>query len=367
MGLADLLERIFGRSRVLALARSAELRGDLVRATRLFERAGRPDEAARIRKGRALAVLASATAVPVTAARLPELAEAAADLEALGDLAHAAEAYGRLQDVEGQARVLARSGEVERLGALLDADLAREHQALAQRGAHEEFDLLVASGRRRDAVEFARGSAGALRARGLALFARRVRGTPIPLALHGRRIDVVLGERVVLGRVQGTEDGLAVGSVAIASAAISRRHLSIARREGEVWVRDLGSRHGTTLRQGTERPLEGEVRVGAGLELRLGAEVPLVVRPADDLPGAVAVEVAGARYVAPLGPARLGIGLWRLECTRPSAVEDWIELVTDDSPPAFAGGLRLSSRVTLLAGDAFAAEPGGAIVARFGE
>jgi hypothetical protein len=364
VGLADLLGRVFGRSRALALARSAELRSDLVRAARLFERAGRPDEAARVRKARALAVLASATAVPVTAARRPELAEAAADLEALGELARAAEAYGRLQDVEGQARVLARSGEVERLGDLLDADLAREHEALAQRGAHEEFDLLVSSGRRREAVEFARGSSGALRGRGLALLARRLTGTPIRLTLHGRTMAVVLGERVVVGRVLDLEEGLAVGSVAVASPPISRRHLSIARREGEVWVRDLGSHNGTTLRQ---RALDGEARVGAGIELLLGAEVSLVVRPADDLPGAIAVEVAGARYVAPLGPARLGIGQWRLECARASGMEDWLELVTDDAPPAFAGGLRLSSRVTLLTGDAFAAEAGGAIAARFGE
>jgi hypothetical protein len=155
--------------------------------------------------------------------------------------------------------------------------------------------------------------------------------------------------------------------VAVASAAISRKHLSIARRDGEVWVRDLGSHNGTTLRQGTERALDGEASVGSGIELRLGADVPLFVGPADDLPGAVAIEVAGARYVAPLGPARLGIGPWRLECAGSVGVEDWIELVTDDAPPAFAGGLRLSSRVTLLAGDAFAVEPGGAIAARFGE
>jgi FHA domain len=369
VGLAALLDRFFGgRSRALALARSAELRSDLVRAARLFERAGRPDEAARVRRARALAVLASATAVPMTASQRPELAEAAADLEALGDFTRAAEAYGRAQDVEGEARALAHSGEVERLGDLLDADLAREHQALAQRGAHEEFDLLVSSGRRREAVECARAFAGgALRARGLGLLSRRLAGTPIALAIHGRPMALVLGERVVLGRVLDLECGPAVGSVAVASAAISRQHLSIARRDGEVWVRDLGSHNGTTLRRGTERALVGEARVGSGIELRLGAEVPLFVGPTGDLPGAVAIEVAGARYVAPLGPARLGIGPWRLECARSFGVEDWIELVTDDAPPAFAGGLRLSSRVTLLAGDAFAVEPGGAIAARFGE
>lgn len=374
--MADLFDRVFGgRSRALALARSAELRSDLVRAARLFDRAGRPDEAARVRKARALAVLANATAVPVTASRRPELTEAAADLEALGELARAAEAYGRAEDVQGQARVLASSGEVERLGDLLDADLAREHEARQQRAAHEEFDLLVASGRRREAVDFARGfDGGALRARGLALLAKRVKGASIHLALRGRPIALVLGERVVVGRVLDDSEGPAVGSVAVASTAVSRRHLSIARREGEVWVRDLGSHNGTTVREAPdrsgppgERALAAEAHVGSRLELRLGAEVSLVLAPAEDLPGAVALAIAGSRYVAPLGPARLGIGAWRLECVRLGAVEDWVELVTDDAPPAFSGGLRVAPRVTLLAGDAFAAEPGGPIAVRFGE
>ena len=372
--MADLLDRAFGRqsrSRALALARSAELRSELVRAARLFERAGRPDEAARVRKARALAVLASAAAIPVTASRRPELAEAAADLEALGELARAAEAYGRAHDVEGQARVLARSGDVERLDDLLGAELARGHEARAERGAHEEFDLLVASGRRREAVELARAFVGgALRTRGVALFTARVAGTPVRASLRGRELAVVLGERVVVGRVLDVEGAPAIGTVAVASAAVSRRHLSIARREGEIWVRDLGSHNGTTL---GGKGLDGEVRIGSGLELRLGNEVSLVLQPTGDLPGALAIEIAGHRYVAPLGPARLGLGSWRLERVRSAGThagagagrDEWVELVTDDAPPAFAGGLRLSSRVTLLAGDGFATEPGGDLALRF--
>jgi tetratricopeptide (TPR) repeat protein len=364
---AGLLDRIFGgRGRALALARGAELRGELARAAALFERAGRLDEAARVRKMRALAVLASAAGVPLTASRRLELADAAADLEALGDLTRAAEAYGRAQDVEGQARALAGSGEVERLDALLEAELARGHEAHVRRGAHDEFDLLVASGRRREAVELARAFAGdALQARGLSLLSKRLRGTPIRAVIRGRAMAIVPGERIVLGRVLALDDGEpALGAVAVASAAVSRRHLSIARRDGEVWVRDLGSHNGTTL-QG--RALEGEVRVGPGLALSLGNQVALALHPSDDLPGAIAIDVAGTRYVAPLGPARLGVGPWRLERVRSARREDWIELATDDAPPAFAGGLRLSSRVTLLAGDGFASEPGGEVTVRFGE
>jgi hypothetical protein len=367
VGLAHLLDRIFGgRSRALTLARSAELRNDLARAVALFEMAGRPDEALRVRRSRALAVLASAAGVAVTASRRAELAEAGAELEALGELARAAEAYGRAQDVEGQARVLVRGGEVDRLGDLLDADRARDHDDLERRAAHEDFDLRVASGQRREAADLARAShGGGLRARGLALVAKRVGHSPVRVTLHGRTMWILLGERIVVGRgIESADAEPDVGVVPVASAAVSRRHLSLARRDGDAWVRDLESHNGTTLR---DRPLVGEVRIDSRVELRLGGEVSVVLEPARELAGAVAIEGPGGRYVAPLGPAVLGIGRWRLECVRETGVEDWVELVTHDAPPAFKGGLRLSSRVALLEGDAFATEMGGAEAIRFGE
>ncbi|HEY5145120.1 MAG TPA: FHA domain-containing protein, partial [Polyangiaceae bacterium] len=137
---------------------------------------------------------------------------------------------------------------------------------------------------------------------------------------------------------------------------------------GGVWVRDLGSHNGTTLRA---VPLTDEVAMGDGLELRLGREVLLVVRPAEDWPGAVALEVAGSRYVAPLGPARLGVGEWQLESAGvhhvplASAVgveidpDRWVELVTGEQPLAFFADLQLAHRVSLLVGDVLAAERGG--------
>jgi hypothetical protein len=158
----------------------------------------------------------------------------------------------------------------------------------------------------------------------------------------------VLGTEVVVGRV---------AAISVASAALSRQHLTIARRGNDVVVRDLGSRNGTLLRGLT---LVGEAIVGDAIEVRLGKEVPLVVRPSTELPGAVALEIAGARYVAPLGPARLGIGAWLLE----RGTDGWVELRTDDDPPAFAGALRLAPRVTLLRGDAMSQERGGLAVLR---
>jgi hypothetical protein len=52
----------------------------------------------------------------------------------------------------------------------------------------------------------------------------------------------------------------------------------------------------------------------------------------------------------------VGIGRWRVE----RASDDWIELVTDDDPPAFASSIHWVPRATLLAGDAIAQSRGGA-------
>ena len=95
-----------------------------------------------------------------------------------------------------------------------------------------------------------------------------------------------------------------------------------------------------------------EAVVGDGLELRLGREVPLFVEPAREVRDALAIEVGGIRYIAPLGPAYLGIGRWTL-CR---ADDDWAELVSDGATPAFASTLQLAPRITLLSGDALALE-----------
>jgi hypothetical protein len=368
--LAGLFGRIFGgKSRTLALARNAELRGDLRRAAALFEDAGRLDEAARVRRARALAVLGASVGVTVTASRRIELGEAAAELESLGDFARAADAYAAARDREGQARALARAGEVEGLEQLLEGEQARERDVRARRAAHEEIDALIATGQRREALERALSATDpTARARGVALQATRATGPVVRLSLRGHGLTLVLGDRVIVGRALGrTPDGATQGAfadadepsagfIAVGAVAVSRRHLALERRGEGVWVRDLGSHNGT--RMGTSS-LRGEASVGQGIALHLGGEVPCVVRPASDLVGAVAIEIAGHRYLAPLGPAHLGIGAWRLEVRSP-----WVDLVTDDAPPAFSSGLRLAERVPLLGGDAFGTSPDGEALVR---
>jgi hypothetical protein len=375
--------RKLGASKLFAQAQAAELRGELAHAAALFAEAGRPDEASRVmlirgdaetdgkerlrhyvqavatapeggearaaaRRKHATLVLAMASeGDAMTPALRQDLRGAGADFEVLGMHAEAADAYRTAGDVDGEARALARAGDVERLDALLATQQGREREARARRETHEEMAVLVASGRRREAVALAKGSDDeAARERGRGLEERRVAGDVVAVRIDGHELTLVLGDEVIVGRV---------AAVAVASAAVSRQHVAVARRGDQVVVRDLGSRNGTLLRG---LALAGEAVVGDAIEVRLGKEVPLVVRPSHELPGAVVLEVGGARYVAPLGPALLGIGAWRLE----RGADGWVELVTDDAPAAFAGVLQLAPRVTLVAGDAIARERGGAPV-----
>jgi hypothetical protein len=371
-----------GAARVLARARAAELRGELERATTLFAEAGRLDEAARVmvlrgdaeadpalrlrhyvqaastapegspavalaRRKRANLLLTTSAERAMTATLRLDLLEAARDLEALGELEIAAEAYGRAGDVEGEARALARAGDVDRLDALLHAQQGRDRESLARHDLRERFGVLVAAGRRLEASMLARSATDdALREQGRSLEARRVSGEVVSVTVRGRRLRLVLATEVTIGRV---------ASLSVMSAALSRQHVAITRRGQGAFIRDLGSRNGTTLRG---LALAGEVPIGEGLELQLGGQIPLVVRPSDQLPGAYAIDLAGTRSVAPLGPARLGVGSWRLE--RTGDAEAWVELVTDDEPPAFLDGLSLAPRISLLRGDALATERAGA-------
>ena len=383
--------RLFGKrflvgavARSLEQARAAEVRGELDQAAALFAQARRLDEASRVmllrgdgetdptarlrhyvqalataplrtsahtnaRRKHATLVLAIGAGEAVTPALRQDLLQAGRDFEAIGEHERAAEAYARAGDVEGEARALARLGDVEKLDALLLGQQGRDREAMARREANEEVLTLVATGRRREAVVMAQASGDeAVRERGRGIEARRVFGDVVGVSLDGREMRLVLGDEVIIGRL---------AAISVASAAMSRQHVTIARRGDDVVVRDLGSRNGTLLRG---LALVGEATVGEGVEVRLGKEVPLVVRPTDELPGAVALEIAGARYVAPLGPAKLGVRAWRLE----RAPDGWVELITEDDPPAFAGALRLAPRVTLLRGDAMSRERGGAAVLR---
>ncbi len=394
-------DKLFGRGAKLAVARRAEARGDLAQAAVLWAEAGSAIDAARVmtmrgdaetepRQRLAFYVQAASTAPAGSdlnrAARLKRAAlvvamaegrdasrtnavsgavrfgllEVARDLEELGEHARAADAYAAAGDTEGQARALAQSGDVEGLEDLLASQEVKDRDSRRRHGVSAELDLLVSTGRRRDAIAmaaaFVEAHAGdaAMRERLRSLEARRVQGPLARVALEGHAgvITLALGDEVTIGRTEGT--------LRVASTAVSRKHVVIARRGDAFVVRDLGSRNRMQLRG---MDVEGDVVVGQGIELRLGREVPLKLAPSALLDDALDVELAGQRFVAPLGRASLArvVGRpWHLEL----ASDGWVELVAAADAPPLADGVTLVPRATLLAGDAFAIARGAPVVLR---
>src|SRR5437867_3410746 len=77
------------------------------------------------------------------------------------------------------------------------------------------------------------------------------------------------------GAVEVGQTPLAVGRLSSCELPIdepqaSRRHFEVSRREGAVWVKDLGSTNGTFL---NDERLEGEAKLRDGDRLRVGATV----------------------------------------------------------------------------------------------
>jgi len=380
----DVFDRLFGKAReTAARAQRAEVDGDLPRATQLWLDAGQRHEAARVmvmrgdveldsarrlqhyvqaialapathpvrdeaRRKRALLAIAMARAGATSAAARRDLIDAAAELEALGEAAEAAAAYAIAGDIEGEARSLVEAGDVEKLEDVLERDNDRERGERAARDSHTGVERLVAGGDRRLALAKARAAGNEEKER--AILARRAMGPRVTLELRGVRVRLVLGDEVILGRTEG--------AITIASHAVSRSHVAIRRLGDRVEVRDLGSRNGTELRG---LRMGGPLAVpDEGLDVKLGGEVPLRIAPTDALAGAVAIDVAGERYVAPLGAAHLGVGAWRIE----RADDGWLELVTDDAPRAYLGITQLGARTALLVGDAISEARGAGPVLR---
>lgn len=384
-------EKWFGKGRLAARARAAELRGDLAKAAVLFGEAGQADEAARVvlvraegesdpalrlqlltqaarlapdgtktstsaRLKRAELVLALAGDAAVSAVARHEVLDAARELEAIGEHLTAADAYARAGDKEGEARALQAAGDIERLELLLVTEQHEERTARARVERAKDIDLMIGCGKRREALEaldelLADAPADAtLEERAARLRARRVTGPIVRIdatrdpALGPERYALVMGREVVVGRTEGT--------IRVPSAAVSREHLRITREEGgELLVHDLGSRNGTQLRGINVR---GAIPIGDGLELTLGREVPLRVAPSSRLDGAVSIEVAGERYHASLDvAARTPVPELVLE----AGPDGWVELVPRGAH-AYAGEVELVPRATLLAGDSISTERG---------
>ncbi|OJY31407.1 MAG: hypothetical protein BGO98_15160 [Myxococcales bacterium 68-20] len=393
-------DRWFGKGRLAAQARAAELRGDLIKATELFGEAGdlaevarilllrgdgeadprarlplftqaaklapegtEANKAARLKRADLLLALAGDTAVSAVARH--EVTEAAKDLEAIGEPLKAAEAFARAGDKEGEARALQAAGDVERLEFLLSTEQYKERISRSREERTKDVDLMIGCGRRREALEaldellLRSGSSrseslqsgplgcpqddATVRERANGLRARRVLAPIVAIEARGAASDeleryvLVTGDEVVIGRTDG--------AIKVPSNAVSREHLRIAREGEAIVVRDLQSRNGTQLR-GIN--LAGPIPVGDGIELKLGKEVPLRIAPSKRLDGAIEIEVAGERYYACLGPTRTPVAGLDLA----AGPDGWIELVSRGTRAFTATDLELVPRATLLVGDA---------------
>jgi FHA domain len=365
-------------------AERAELEGHLADAVRLWMDAGEPLEAARVmvlrgdseadpharlphytqaratagestnvgrdaRQKRARLVVAIAKDGALSSARKRDVSDAAEELLRSGDAKGAAEAFALVGDAEGQARALVQSGDVDQLEELLTQGQDKETRGHVVRDMHGTIEALVLAGQRREALTLAERAAddGRVASQRARLTSARVLGPIVRLTLQSVSMTLVLGDEVTIGRTEG--------AIVVASNALSRRHVSVFREGGAPSVRDLGSRNATQLRG---QNVAGTLRVHGPLSLMLGSEVPLNLAPASELAEALALEVGGDRYVAPLGEARLGIDAWRLVV----GDDRWVELVTLGGSPAYRGEMELSPRVTLLRGDALSATRGGEVV-----
>jgi pSer/pThr/pTyr-binding forkhead associated (FHA) protein len=369
-------EKWFGKGRIGAQARAAELRGDLGKAAELFAEAGKTGEVARVmllrgdgesdararlqyftqaartapegtetnktaRLKRAELLLALAGDTAVSAVARHEVIEAARDLEAIGEALKAAEAYARANDKEGEARALQAAGDVEALEFLLSSEQYKERISRSRDERTKDVDVMIGCGKRREALqaleELLTGSPddAPLRERANGLRARRVLAPIIAVEADRERWVLVTGDEVVIGRTDG--------AIKVPSNAVSRQHLRIARDGDAIVVADLQSRNGTQLR-GIN--LAGSLPVGEGIELKLGKEVPLRIAPSKRLEGAIEIDIAGEKYFACLGPTRTPIGGLELA----AGPDGWIELALRGAR-AFTGDVELVPRATLLLGD----------------
>jgi len=220
-------------------------------------------------------------------AKRDALREAGRELEDAGDAKRAAEMYA----LGGDHAEAARAGVGPKEALPSDGEAAAmlaEIEALDRRGlrlaAVEAARAYLDEHPDADVAAFARG-----------VIARLVRGPEITIAVDEREVRVLLGESVTIGR--------AGASIALASPLVSRVHLRVARRDGVVVVEDPGSHNGTWL---AGARLSAPLPVGEGIDLTLAEQIPCSIRAAGEVAkGAVTIEIAGERRLAPLGALAL--------------------------------------------------------------
>jgi hypothetical protein len=371
-------------ARLAREAKAEELAGNLAAAVDLYDEAGLRDDAARVLLLRADAepaaekrmAFCAAAAEAAESDELRQKAKArkallafdtlkgqggaylanevlavARELEEAGELERAADAYALGGDGEGEVRALTAAGAIEKLEERLRAaENAARSQRTLETSLRKMADLDRTAERRAAldvaAQALAEGDDARIADAARAIRARVARGPVIELTLDGKHERVALGDEVTIGRGDAT--------ILIASRAVSRRHLRVARGKDGAFVEDLGTRNGTTL---AGARLSAPLPVGDGVSVMLGGEVPCVIKPAAG--GGAIIEIGGERYLAPLG--ELSVHGWRL-AHEGSAEEGYVVLRTPEGAERpYLGNYQLAARVELCHGDQIRAARGGPV------
>jgi len=389
MGFFDrLLSNKKRESRKARLAREKELSGDLAAAITLFREAELPDEAARLLLLRAdaeksveqrLTFFAMAASIAedeelkkkalgrkalvsfdVLKSRggaflKSEVLAVAKELEEVGELERAADAYALAGDDEGEVRALTAAGAIERLEERLRVSDSHQRDERDLDLALKKIDDLERTAERRAALELIRVTRARRDDERLADLARSIRarlarGPIVDLEIDGATHRCALGREVTIGRGDAT--------ILVASRAVSRRHVRIFKRDDGVFLEDLATRNGTTL---AGARIAAPIAVGEGLRVEMGGEVPCIVTPAP-APFAVIVDVAGMRYAAALGD--LAVGDWRIDLDQ-TPDDAFVTLTTGPARARpFLGEYQLAPRIELATGDELRAERNGAVKLR---
>lgn len=367
-------------------AKKLERSGDLAGAVEAYLEGGLPDEAARVLLLRADAEpalerrmaffeQASSTALDPTLSRSAkgrraklsfdllkqrgasarsEIVVAAQELEAAQEWLVAAEAYALAGDAEGEIRALTGAGAIERLEERLqrDASASREEAQLSlvlrkvqdlDRGAERRLALRMGAeaGDKDDRlVDLIRQ-----------IRQRLVRTRVCELGFGGQSWTIAFGAEVSVGRGEAT--------IVVSSRALSRVHLRLRRDvAGQIVVEDAGTRNGTFLRGAR---LGGAIPLGEGLALTLGADVACSLAP--HATGGALIEVAGAKYLAPLG--RLRVDPFELD-VEGALDETFLVLESRAEAPAYRGSMELARRIELCFQDEITATRGGEAVLTVG-
>jgi hypothetical protein len=257
------------------------------------------------------------------------LRDAGRALEDAGEPGRAAEVYALGGD----------HPEAGRLGVPPAAPLSRAITSAAARTTIAALAALDRRGLRLAALAAARVSLAEQPDLEVAAFvrgvlARLVRGPLVTLAIDGRTQRIAFGSTVTIGRTGAT--------LVLATPLVSRLHLRLHRLAGVAMVEDPGSHNGTWL---AGARLTAPVPVGARVDLRIGHEIPCVLQ---DEAVAVAIDLAGERTLAPLGP--LVVAGLRLEHGS-RAGEDVVTLTPEPGVLATLEGAPLETAIELSLGD----------------